>query len=299
MITSATLSDPDRGLSLILNPRPGVLAFHGLEITPTVRVVSEDWAQMDGALDTTQWLSAAAVTVNVTVLPNQPGLLDQLTAFCVPWARPYLVVTDTDWPNARQIQLRADPWQHPLDVRQGPPRVREVQLAFTAPRGMWEDTITQFSRFAVDIADSTGMVFTGAGVAVSDLAGYVFPPSTSSGSTIVTVPGNARPAWRARLYGPCTGPALSNDTTGQSLVFSSSLTLNPGDYLELNSGPGPLARSANLLGQADASRLQFMDFTASEWFPLDPGPNKVRYHPVTAGSVAAVCELTVYPVWLP
>lgn len=300
-ITSATLTDPARGLTLVLNPRPGVLAFHAIEVVPTVREVSEDFAQADGTLDTTMWVSSAAVTLGLTVMPNQPGLLDQLMKFMVPWARPYLVVTDTDWPASRQIQLRADPWQHPLEIRGGGSvKIRELQLAFKAPRGMWEDTVTQVFDIGAVLTDTNGLVFADVdGVTVTDVNGYVFPASSTAGSSLINVSGNARPAWRARMYGPCTGPQLTNDTTGQTIAFNSSLVLNAGDYLELNSGPGPLARTANLLGQPDSSQLSSMDFTVSEWFPLDPGLNNVRYHPVTGGSVGAICEMTVYPVWLP
>jgi hypothetical protein len=301
MITSATLLDTTRGLQLVLNPRPGVLALHAIEITPTVREVTEDWAQADGALDTSQWMSAAAVTLGITVMPSQPGVLDQLTQFLAPWARPYLIVTDTDWLAARQIQLRADPWQHPLEIRGGGSiKIREMQLAFKAPRGVWEDSNIQIFDLGAVLTDTNGMVFADTtGVVVTDTAGYIFPASSTSGSSIVNVNGNTRPAWRARMYGPCSGPQLSNDTTGQSLSFNPTLVLNPGDFLEVNSGPGTLARTANLNGQSDSSRLSFMDFAASEWFPIDPGANNIRYHPVSGGSVGAICELTIYPVWLP
>jgi len=301
MLTSAILSDPARGLQLVLNPRPGVLALHGMEVTPTIREVSEDFAQSDGALDTSMFLSAAAVTLNITVLQNQPGLQDLLTQFLAPWSRPYLIVTDTDWPNSRQLQLRADPWQHPLEIRGGGNiKIREMQLAFKAPRGLWEDTAVQMYRIGAVLTDTNGLVFADTtGVVVTDAAGFVFPASSTSGSSIINVAGNSRPAWRARMYGPCSGPQLTNDTTGQSIVFQPTFTLQPGEFVELNSGPGPLARTANLLGQPDASRLSFLNFVSTEWFPLDPGPNNVRYHPVTGGSVGAICELTIYPVWLP
>src|SRR6185437_7199494 len=118
---------------------------------------------------------------------------------------------------------------------------------------------------------------------------------TSAGSSIVTIAGNARPSWRARLYGPATGPILTRDDTGQSLAFTPSLTLGAGEYVEVDS----VNRSALLLSQPDASRLAFLDFAASEWFPLDPGVNRLRYHASGGTTGGSICNLTVFPVWLP
>src|SRR5205814_488197 len=142
-----------------LNPRPGVLSFHALEVTPTIREVAEDWSEADGALDTTMFLSSAVVTIGLTVWPGQRGLLDQIKQFFAPWARPYLVVSDTDWVNSRQIQLRTDPWQNPIEVRGGGSiLIREVQLAFKAPRGVWEDTALQVFNIGAVLADTNGLI---------------------------------------------------------------------------------------------------------------------------------------------
>jgi hypothetical protein len=265
------------------------------EVTASVRAVSEDRAFADGALDTTQWLSAAAVTIDLAAVNTVTPVLttlDQMAGLLLPFARPYLVVTDSEWAAPRQIQVRFDSHTHPYEQD----NYRAVQLAFKAPRGQWEDTTIQQFTLAADVTDTTGFVFDDThGAVVTDTAGFVFQPSTSAGSSIVTIAGNARPVWTARMYGPAAGPVLSNDTTGQSIAFQSSLILGAGDYLELNS----LNRTALMLSQPDSSRLSFMDFTASEWFPLDPGVNRLRYHPVSGVSAGAICTVTVYPVWLP
>ena len=43
----------------------------------------------------------------------------------------------------------------------------------------------------------------------------------------------------------------------------------------------------------------FLDFAASEWWPLDPGQNQVRYHASSGTTAGSVCELTAWPVWMP
>jgi hypothetical protein len=293
-ITSMVLSDPARGLSYTLIPNDAVKVAD-YEVTATVRSVSEDHATADGALDTTQWLSAAAVTIDLAAVnlgTPVAATMDSLAGLLLPFARPYLVVTDSEWASPRQIQVRFSSHTHPYEQD----NYRAVQLAFVAPRGVWEDqTIQQFT-LGADVLDTTGFVFTDtAGAVVTDAAGFTFQPSTSAGSSIVTVAGNARPAWRARLYGPAAGPVLTNDTTGQSITFLGSLLLGAGDYLELDSAN----RTALLLSQPDASRLAFMDFANTEWFPFDPGVNRVRYHAASGTGAGTACFLTIYPVWLP
>jgi hypothetical protein len=102
-VTSMTLTDPARGLSYTLIPSDAV-RIADFEVTATVRGISEDRAQADGALDTTQWLSAAAVTIDLTAVnvttPVLPTL-DQIGGLLLPWARPYLVVTDSEWSSPR------------------------------------------------------------------------------------------------------------------------------------------------------------------------------------------------------
>ena len=294
MITSMVLSDPARGLAYTLIPNDSIRVAD-FEVTMSVRGVSEDHATADGALDTTAWLSAAAVTIDLAAVDIGGPVattLDQMTALLLPFARPYLVVTDTEWASPRQLQIRFDSHTHPYEQS----NYRAVQLAFKAPRAVWEDTTIQQVTLAADLLDTTGFVFTDTnGATATDTAGFTFNPSTSAGSSIVTVAGNARPAWRARLYGPAAGPVLTNDTTGQSLVFTESLLLGPGDYLELDS----VNRTAVLLSQPDASRLQFMDFSQSVWITFDPGVNRVRYHAASGTGAGTSCNLTIFPVWLP
>jgi hypothetical protein len=296
-ITGLTLNDPARGLVSVIKPRAGV-ALQGLEFTATVRESAEDYAQADGSLDTTAYLGAGAVSVAISIPSGDRSLMDELAAYLVPWSRPYLQVTDSGWASPRLVRLRFDTHQHPITTGTG--LRRDIQYSWKAPRGVWEDTTTQVFILGGDVPDSTGLIFTdSAGATVTDNLGYVFNPSTSAGESVVTVVGTARPAWRARLYGPATGPALANDTTGQAMAFLNTLALGPGDYLELNSGPGDLAKTANLNGDPSASRLAFLDFAQSVWFPLDPGPNRLRYHAAGGATTSTQCELTIWPVWMP
>lgn len=290
-ITAITLSDPARGISYPLVPNDAVRTAT-LEFTATVREASEDRAAADGALDTTQWLGAGAVTVELAAVDTVADVMDSLAAFLVPWSRPYLVVTDGEWATPRQVRLRFGSHAHPYEM----PGYRAVQLAWTAPDGVWEDTAAQAFTVAAGVADVTGLAVTSAaGVAVTSSLGVRMPASQAAGSSSVLVSGTARPRWVAKLYGPCTGPKLTRDDTGQSLNFTDALVIAAGDYLELDSA----AKSADYLSDPDASRLKYLDFTTSEWFPLDSGVNRLRYHATSGVAPGTVAQLTVRPVWMP
>src|SRR6266487_892697 len=136
-VTSMVLTDPARGLAYTLIPNDSIHVAD-YEVTATVRGVSEDHATADGALDTTAFLSAAAVTIDLMAVnlgTPVAATLDSLSGLLLPFARPYLVVTDSEWSSPRQIQLRFDSHTHPYEQD----TYRAVQLAFKAPRAVWED----------------------------------------------------------------------------------------------------------------------------------------------------------------
>lgn len=297
MITSVQLVDYARGLTSVIKPRAGV-AWQGVDFSTAARADEEDNAQADGSTDTTSYLTSGALSFTVALPTGNRAVLDELAAFQFPSARPYLVVWDDGWTSPRQVQLRYDSAAKPITTGTG--LVRTVQFSWKCPRGLWEDLDTLLYLLAADQLDTAGLAFTDtAGATATDAAGFTFPPSSSAGDTVVSVVGNARPVWRARMYGPAVGPALANDSTGDILAFTSQLVLGPGDYLELNSGPGPLAKSALLNGDINSSRLSMLDWPNSGWFPLDPGKNLVRYTAASGATPSTQCELTVWPVWLP
>ena len=296
-VTSMVLTDPARGLSYQLLPNDSVRVAD-FEVTAAVRAVSEDWANADGSSDTTKWVSSAAVTIDLAAVGAAGGdsigqVLDKIGGLCLPWARPWLVVTDTEWPAPRQIQLRFDSHSHQYELD----TIRQVQLSFKGPRGLWEDTTLQIFDIGADVPDSTGLVFTSAsGTLAHSATGYVFPASTGQSPSVIGISGNARPRWTAKLYGPATGPKLTRADTGQSVNFTDGLTLGAGQYLQID----PQARSALLGNDPDASRLANLDFATSEWFPLDPGQaNRLRYHASSGTTGGTIAVITVNPVWFP
>lgn len=63
----------------------------------------------------------------------------------------------------------------------------------------------------------------------------VYPPTGSAGVIQFENPGNGSSDWVARLWGPCVGPRLTNDATGEAIVFKSGFALAANQYIEISS----------------------------------------------------------------
>lgn len=293
MITGVTLADYDRNLTMPLYPVTGIYVS-SIDSVPAVREVTEDRPGADGSIDRTEYLTTAAVTIDMTLSQTFRAVLDQLNQYLAPWARPWLIVSDDEWTSDRRIQLRADTGSRPYTAPDYPAVLR-VQMQWKAPAGVWEDTALSVYEIASDVPDVTGLAFTAAtGLAFTAAAGMAFSPSTAHASTLVTVRGSARPSWSAKLYGPVTGPKLTRDDLGVSVAFTDDMVIPAGDYVEISS-----ARTANYLSDPASSRLTMIDFANSTWWTLDPATTaQIRYHGTSGTGPTSVAELTFTPLWI-
>ena len=291
-VTAISLVDPVSGLSVVIMPADGVAA-QVLDVSAPARAVEEDRAGAHGSYDTTRFLSAAAVSLSmllflgVTQTPEK--FLDALGPLLTPALRPYLVVTNDQWSQPRQLTVRFDSSAKPLSD----PTSWPVQVSWKAPNGVWEASNLLAAVVQAFIASSTGFVFDVPGAVITS-AGYVFPATSAPSPSTVTSEGNAPSQWTASLYGPCTAPAWANDTAGLTLEFTSGLTLNAGDYVALDSR----AQTALLNSDPNSSVLQFLNFATSNWWLISPGLNTLRYYPASA-SPGAQANLSFRPSWLP
>lgn len=286
MITDVRLVDGTR--EMLIYPRDGI-APHSLDVgSPEVREVAESRTDDDGTRDSTALFGARAVALELQMYEDPAAIADLLAevkSFLHPRLRPYLHVTDDGWNEERRIRLRADQFSEPYSGYVSSLQ-RLVQVQWKAPDGVWEAAGLTSATITADVPSSVGIAFP-----------VTFPlawtPTQATGAQNVPNPGGVPSHFVARLYGPCTGPELSNDTTGEGIKFTTALTIPAGDYVEINTRE----RTAYYLSQVDATRLQFVDFAATSWWRLEPGDNLIRYHPVGAGAgAAAVIEYR--PAWL-
>jgi hypothetical protein len=292
--TTITLTDADSGLSTVIRPRDGVAAST-LDVQPAVRVVSDPVAGGDGTRDRTLLMDAAAVTLSLVLYPAADGtrmedFLDELAPLLAPWRRPALICDNDRWDGPRQLTVRFDSKTGPVDN----PDTMSLALSWKAPAGCWTAVGESDFDLPASFEATTGMHMTATtGLHMAAATGLDMPASNVPSASLVTVGGSLRPPWVARLYGPCTGPKLANDTTGQDFIFTNDLILGAGQYVELDSA----ARTANLLSDPSQSQLNRVDYANSQWWTLEPGlVNVLRYHPTSGGSAGAV--LTFREAWM-
>jgi len=294
-VSSITLTDADRGLSSLVKPRPGV-AFQGLATAATVRAVTESRQQRHGMKDTTSSFDDAAVSLNLQLYPDpaSPGtraLLDEFGAFLHPRARPLLVVTDTEWDEARQLMLRFDAGNSPIALGEG--LTRTIQYQWRAPNGIWEAaTPVSVALPAIIEGDTAGLIWTSSGLVWTN-TGAVWTAGSSPSASLVASEGNVEADWQAQMFGPAVGPKLGNDTAGLTLEFTDDLVLSATDYVLLDSA----SQSAVLNGAGGSSVLGNLNFPTSEWWLMQPGLNQVRYYPTAGGSSSTQAQITFRPAW--
>ncbi len=257
---------------------------------PVIRAVNESRPDTDGERDTTALYGARAVSLAAGLYSTPAALVDQLKLFMAPRKRSYLYVIDSEWVGQRRMLLRAEQFAGPI-VEGADDVYRGVTLQWKAPDGVWESaTATTVNVSAVSVA-VVGMTFP-----------RTFPmswtPTVGYTDAIINNSGQLPLHYVAQIYGQCNGPILTNDTTGQQLVFL------PGNQNGLNIASGVFVtidtreRSVSLNGDQTQSQLGALDFVNSTWWQLQPGTNKVRFNPSTGSFAGASAVITYRQTYL-
>lgn len=285
-VTTVKLVNGSR--ELILRPRvaDGIYLTSLDAPSPSIREVVEDRTDDDGTDDSTALHGARACTIELLVSRAARAFEDEVGRYLHPLLRPYLVVADDGWAQTRRLRLRTDQWSAPLTSDVGPDQ-RKIQLQWTCPDGVWEAADEASETIEVDITTDAG------GISLPMTLPMSFAATSASGSHIVFNPGAVPSHMTVRLYGPCSGPRLLNQTTGEQIAFSPDLELAAGQYVEVHT----CEQAAYAQGDVSVSRLNFFDFAVSSWWRLEPGENSLRYAPADADAGAEA--VVIYrPAWL-
>lgn len=250
-----------------------------------IREAAEARPDTDGVIDQTAFIGACVVTLSGTIVGTasvtRQAVLDRLKTFLWPGRRPYLVFQQEPYSDVRRIRLRAKSHGAPISR----PVTADFVVSWSGPDGVQEAYEEETTTFSASTDVEAGFTF--------DISfDLVFPESPPVGVTTVTNDGNVNAYPIVRLYGPCTGPKVENQTLGRKIELP-SLTIAAGDYIELDTR----AKTIFLLGDPDQSVSNFFDFDVSDWWWLVPGDNDLRYYPTTSDPGAAA-EITFRPNWL-
>lgn len=111
---------------------------------------------------------------------------------------------------------------------------------------------------------------------------------TVTGQVSLNNPGNESGSVVIRIDGPCAGPVVTHVSTGNALVFSSSLVLRAGEFLIIDMD----ARTAMANGQSNRAGY----ITSRGWSAFDPGQNTWAFSAASYNS-ASQLTVTAVPAW--
>lgn len=283
-ITSVRLVDG--AAEMILFPRTDLRLLTMDVPLPSARAVTEPRTDDDGEHDDTQHHDGSSCSLEIRVLTTPATIKDELARFQYPGDRPYLCVIDDEWGGERRLRLRADAGDGKVGTDL-PPNMRDLRAQWRVPDGTWEDVDEVTTNIPVDTVSTTGL-------AVPVVIPATMAAGSSAGALLVVNSGPVPLHWRARLYGPCTGPKLTLDETGAAIVFKSSMVLGAGEYLDVDSR----LRTVWLLSDTSNSRLGEVDYTLTTWWRLARGDNHVRYNPASGVVAGAMAELYTRTQWI-
>lgn len=255
--------------------------FSGVTIDPgfpAVREDVEDRPNANGTYDGTALIGARAVTVSALVMGTASTprrvLVERVRAYCSPARRPVLIWDEGDGVERRAV-LRGQGASAPL---QGG-LARQLQATWACPSGILE---------AADVTTVTINAGNTPEAGLPHPRRYPkrYPLSSVAGVTQV-VNGdvyNADADHVTQLWGPCTGPRLTNITTGLVISFP-GITLAGDQYLEIDTA-NP---SVRLNGRPTESMWGWQEAGVSDLFQLVGGINSLRYAPASyTGNARAV-----------
>lgn len=267
--------------------RADEILVHRIKVgSPSVRAVTEDRTNASGMYDTTMLHGGRVVEMVATVW--SPELLREITTFLSPRLRPMLGITDPDvFDGERFLMLRRDNFD-PGDIDHLSHVRRQLQFQWVCPTGLWQATDPQSFTLNAQTSTAAGRTYP-----------LVFPrvyPATQGGlgQAIIENPGTEPADQMVRLYGPCRGPRYTNDSTGETLVFTEDAVVAAGEYIELDTAN----HTAFYLSDRAASRGHLLDYSLSTWWQVPPGTSAVRYHPTSEVDVGCGSVTTYRPAWL-
>lgn len=171
-------------------------------------------------------------------------------------------------------------------------RQGEVLVTFTSDRAAtWSVQVVALDprKYGSPIPLSTNLPSSTGGLTWPLTWPLTWTATQVTGVVTITNPGNATGPVTLRINGPVTGPSVTHIGSGLSLTFSSSLTLNAGEWLDVD------MEARTVLANGQSSRSGWV--TSRGWFGLEPGDNQFAYG-ATAYNPTTTALITGWPTWM-
>lgn len=144
-------------------------------------------------------------------------------------------------------------------------------------------------KHADDLTGSTGLPHASGGLTVPFTVPFAINSTVAAGQVALTNPGNVTGNVRLRITGPVAGPIVTHVNSGVQLVFSTSLVLGAGEWVDVD------MEAQTVLAQGQASRSTYV--LSRGWSGFEPGPNVWAFS-AAAFDPAARLYVSASPSWL-
>ena len=139
-------------------------------------------------------------------------------------------------------------------------------------------------KLGAPLTDSTALPSTSGGLTIPYTIPYTIPSVQVSGQVNLFNPGNETGPVTMCVDGPCSGPVITHVGSGLSLVFSASLVLGVGEWIDID------MEAHSVLANGQSSRVQWV--TSRGWSGFEKGSNTwaltaAVYDPATLLTVTA------------
>jgi hypothetical protein len=205
--------------------------------------------------------------------------------------------------TAPQVDANGQPVQIPVTVQLGDPQQQTAYgsvssrliptLAPDFSNGVSlatvEVTCPDPRKFGADVTDYTGLPSVSGGLTVPFTVPFALTGTQSSGSMVLTNPGDANGPVKLRIDGPCVSPSVTHTESGSTLTLATNLTVNAGDWLDID------CEARTVLYNGQASRNGYL--TSRGWFAFEPGPNTIGFNASAYNSTARLTA-TCTPAWI-
>lgn len=143
-------------------------------------------------------------------------------------------------------------------------------------------------RFAADLTASTLLPSSTGGLVIPFTIPLMISATTITGQVSLTNPGNIAGPVHLRIDGPVTGPIVTHVSSGRSLVFSSSVVLGAGEWIDVD------MERREVLANGTASRNGWV--TGRGWSAFDPALNTWAFTAAVADP-ASLLTVTATQAW--
>lgn len=244
---------------------------------PDIRTNMYNRPDRDGEIDRTRLMAGLTITMKVGVAHELTNfthdffLMDKIKEWMAYGLR-YWFEYGPDIQNLRRLPVAPKPWDYTYDDTTNGTFIYPV-LQWRSSRGIAEAT-GKPQTITLQIAGATE------GGRTYDREGdRVYPPSTPIGTVPITNYGNYDAVPIVKIYGPATGPAVENKTTGKGIYFKDDFSIQAGEYIEMDFND---PRHVYLNGDPSNPRYDKIDWDISTWFSIVKGPNQLRYAPLSS-----------------